>query len=65
MADNYDQYSKDELLRLLRERDRKPKFGLLVYSWQPGQIRQRVEAPNVAFERIPEFLTNRFGGMAR
>ncbi len=35
---------------------------LVVYSWQPGQIRQRVEAPNVAFERIPEFLMNRFGG---
>lgn len=35
---------------------------LVVYSWQPGQIRQRVEAPNVAFERIPEFLVSRFGG---
>lgn len=35
---------------------------LVVYSWQPGQIRLRVEAPNVAFERIPEFLMNRFGG---
>ncbi len=35
---------------------------LVVYSWQPGQIRQRVEASNVVFERIPEFLMNRFGG---
>jgi len=35
---------------------------LVVYSWQPGQIRQRVEAPNVVFERIPEFLSFRFGG---
>jgi adenine-specific DNA-methyltransferase len=35
---------------------------LVVYSWQPGQIRQRVEAANVAFERIPEFLVSRFGG---
>jgi len=35
---------------------------LVVYSWQPGQIRQRVDAPNVAFKRIPEFLMNRFGG---
>lgn len=35
---------------------------LVVYSWQPGQIRQRVEASNVAFERIPEFLVSRFGG---
>lgn len=35
---------------------------LVVYSWQTGQIRQRVEAPNVAFEKIPEFLVSRFGG---
>jgi len=35
---------------------------LVVYSWQPGQIRQRVEAPNMAFEKIPEFLVSRFGG---
>jgi len=35
---------------------------LVVYSWQPGQIRQRVESPNVVFERIPEFLSDRFGG---
>lgn len=35
---------------------------LLVYSWQPGQIRQRVDAPNIAFEKIPEFLVSRFGG---
>ena len=38
---------------------------LVVYSWQPGLIRQRIEAANVAFEKIPEFLVNRFGGMAR
>ncbi len=35
---------------------------MVVYSWQTGQIRQRVEAPNVAFEKIPEFLVSRFGG---
>ncbi len=35
---------------------------LVVYSWQPGLIRQRIEAANVAFEKIPEFLVNRFGG---
>ena len=38
---------------------------LVVYSWQPGLIRQRIEAANVAFEKIPEFLVNRFGGMVR
>lgn len=46
----------DELARLASLGGR-----LVVYSWQPGQIRQRVEAPNVAFERIPEFLVSRFG----
>ena len=35
VADNYDQYSKEELLRLLRERDRKPKFGLV---WERNEI---------------------------
>lgn len=35
MADNYEQYSRDELLRLLRERDRKPKFGLV---WERNEI---------------------------
>jgi adenine-specific DNA-methyltransferase len=50
----------DELSRLAELGGR-----LVVYSWQPGQIRQRVEAANVAFERIPEFLVSRFGGMAR
>lgn len=29
VADNYDQYSKEELLRLLHERDHKPKVGLV------------------------------------
>lgn len=33
-----------------------------VYSWQPAQLRQRIEAGNVSFEKIPEFLINRFGG---
>jgi adenine-specific DNA-methyltransferase len=35
MADNYDDYTKDELVRLLRERDRKPKFGLV---WERDEI---------------------------
>lgn len=29
MADNYDDYSREQLLRLLRERDRRPNFGLV------------------------------------
>lgn len=35
---------------------------LTVYSWQPGQLRQRIEATNASYEKIPEFLVNRFGG---
>jgi adenine-specific DNA-methyltransferase len=36
--------------------------SLTVYSWQPGQLRQRIEAGNTSFEKIPEFLVKRFGG---
>jgi len=35
MADNYDEYSKDQLVRLLRERDRRPHFGLV---WERDEI---------------------------
>ena len=40
MADNYDDYSKDQLVRLLRERDRRPRFGLV---WERDEIDHRVE----------------------
>jgi hypothetical protein len=29
MADNYDDYSREELIRELRLRDRRPRFGLM------------------------------------
>ena len=35
MSDNYDDYSKEQLLRLLRERDRRPNFGLV---WERDEI---------------------------
>lgn len=35
MADHYDDYTCEELIRLLRERDRKPKFGLV---WERDEI---------------------------
>src|SRR5574337_1592362 len=35
MADHYDDYTREELLRLLRERDRRPRFGLL---WERDEI---------------------------
>ena len=48
----------------LKEVERAAALGgsLTVYSWQPGQLRQRIEAGNVSFEKIPEFLVKRFGG---
>jgi adenine-specific DNA-methyltransferase len=35
MADNYDEYSRDELIRELRLRDRRPRFGLV---WERKEI---------------------------
>ncbi|MBS4050448.1 MAG: site-specific DNA-methyltransferase [Methylomonas sp.] len=35
MADNYDDYSRDELIRELRLRDRRPRFGLV---WERKEI---------------------------
>ena len=35
MHDKYEEYSREELLRLLRERDRKPRFGLV---WARNEI---------------------------
>jgi adenine-specific DNA-methyltransferase len=35
VADKYEQYSQEELIRLLRERDRKPRFGLV---WERDEI---------------------------
>lgn len=38
--------------------------SITVYSWQPAQLRQRIDKPNVSFEKIPEYLVKRFGGTA-
>ncbi|HMY66941.1 MAG TPA: hypothetical protein PL163_09830, partial [Leptospiraceae bacterium] len=35
MADNYDDYDREELIQLLRERDRRPRFGLV---WERKEI---------------------------
>lgn len=53
MADNYDDYSRDQLIRLLRERDRKPKFGLV---WERDEIEhdKAVNDDFVALDFIPE-----------
>lgn len=34
---------------------------LVVYSWQPGLIRQRLSQSHIKFEKIPDFLIQRFG----
>lgn len=34
---------------------------VVVYSWQPALLAQRLTDPRVAFEPIPAFLVNRFG----
>ena len=53
MADKYDQYTKDELLRLLRERDRRPRFGL---TWERDLIDhdRSVNSDFVALDLVPE-----------
>lgn len=33
----------------------------IVYSWQPGVIRQRFQESHVTVEKIPEYLIERFG----
>lgn len=35
---------------------------VVVYSWQPGLIRQRILNPNIKIETIPDYLLDRFGG---
>ncbi|HRC26065.1 MAG TPA: site-specific DNA-methyltransferase, partial [Alphaproteobacteria bacterium] len=53
MADKYEQYSKGDLIRLLRERDRKPKFGLV---WERDEIDhdKSVNGDFVALDFVPE-----------
>lgn len=52
MADNYDDYSKDQLVRMLRERDRRPQFGLV---WERDEIAHDVSVNSdfVAMDQDP------------
>ena len=43
MTDSYDDYSREQLLRLLRERDRRPNFGLV---WERDEIDHDVSINN-------------------
>lgn len=50
-----------DALRVRVESSLKP---CLVYSWQPGVISQRFNEGHIKFDKIPDFLINRFGGVA-
>ena len=44
MTSKYDRYSKEELVRIIEERDRKPKFGLVYEQyWQTEEEISLVE----------------------
>lgn len=53
MTDKYDDYSRQDLIRLIRERDRKPRFGLL---WERDEIDhdRSINSDFVAFEVDPD-----------
>lgn len=36
--------------------------AVVVYSWQPGLFKQRIFSDHVRFEKIPDFLVEKFGG---
>jgi adenine-specific DNA-methyltransferase len=40
----------------------KKKKPAVVFSWQPGLLTQRIASEHISFEKIPEFLVDRFGG---
>lgn len=52
--------SADSIAELEDLAARASKISL--YSWQPAQLRERIHAANVSFEKIPEYLIARFGG---
>lgn len=35
--------------------------ALVIYSWQPGLLKQRIFSEHIQFEKIPEFLVEKFG----
>lgn len=35
--------------------------AVMIYSWQPGLLKQRIFSEHVSFEKIPEFLVGKFG----
>lgn len=35
--------------------------AVMIYSWQPGLLKQRIFSEHISFEKIPEFLVEKFG----
>ena len=64
VADNYEQYSREELLPLLRERDRKPKFGLV---WERNEIEhdKSLNDDFVALDLVLDFILVAFPNLIR
>ncbi len=50
-----------EVVDALKKRVRKKKPAV-IFTWQPGLLKQRIAAEHIAIEKIPEFLAERFGG---
>lgn len=53
MTSKYDHYSKDELVKIIEDRDRKPKFGLV---WERDDIEfdRSFNEDFVALDATPE-----------
>ncbi|MBE0501496.1 MAG: site-specific DNA-methyltransferase, partial [Desulfuromonadales bacterium] len=53
MASKYERYSKEELVRIIEERDRKPKFGLV---WERDEIDhdRSLNQDFIALDLLPE-----------
>jgi adenine-specific DNA-methyltransferase len=54
LTSKYDHYSKDELIKIIEDRDRKPKFGLV---WERDDIDfdRSFNEDFVALDALPEF----------
>jgi adenine-specific DNA-methyltransferase len=48
-------------LSVLRERTASKFRPVVIYSWQTGVIRQRFPQSHIKFEKIPDYLIQRFG----
>ncbi|WP_341236438.1 site-specific DNA-methyltransferase [uncultured Limnobacter sp.] len=52
----------DDLLAEITALANATKVSTVIYSWQPGLLKQGIHSEHVLVEKIPEFLIERFGG---